>query len=282
MADKKISQLDLAAQINNDAVIPMSQENGGEQTTYKALITALGAKIAEGLTFSNLATTAKNLVGAINELQAGGGGGGAAILIGTTTPSSSQGSNGNLYIKYTEGVGGADDTVDAIYVKLDGTWCEVTTDYADLLNKPSINNNTLSGNKTNSDLGIYGKTIEMSSTDPDKVADRITALEYNDGDTFNASISKYCSGRTTSAGDKVVFFYPLSNTVKTNSSTLTISTDSNCWRSDGAPITLSSGTYSGAVTDGGLYFIVNLSSTATGNRAVNVELVTRTLAFVNT
>ena len=179
MADKKISQLDLAAQINNDAVIPMSQENGGEQTTYKALITALGAKIAEGLTFSNLATTAKNLVGAINEIQAGGGGGGAAILIGTTTPSSSQGSNGNLYIKYTEGVGGADDTVDAIYVKLDGTWCEVTTDYADLLNKPSINNNTLSGNKTNNDLGIYGKTIEMSTTDPDKVADRIEALENN-------------------------------------------------------------------------------------------------------
>ena len=184
MADKKISQLDLAAQINNDAVIPMSQENGGEQTTYKALITALGAKIAEGLTFSNLATTAKNLVGAINEIQAGGGGGGAAILIGTTTPSSSQGSNGNLYIKYTEGVGGADDTVDAIYVKLDGTWCEVTTDYADLLNKPSINNITLSGNKTNNDLGIYGKTIEMSTTDPDKVADRIEALD-------KANVSSY-------------------------------------------------------------------------------------------
>ena len=194
MADKKISQLDLAAQINNDAVIPMSQENGGEQTTYKALITALGAKIAEGLTFSNLATTAKNLVGAINELQAGGGGGGAAILIGTTTPSSSQGSNGNLYIKYTEGVGGADDTVDAIYVKLDGTWCEVTTDYADLLNKPSINNNTLSGNKTNSDLGIYGKTIEMSSTDTDKVADRITALETAVAYKLNKSAIKYIEG----------------------------------------------------------------------------------------
>ena len=127
-----------------------------------------------------------------------------------------------------------------------------------------------------------GKMLPMSTTEPTSmVADRIEALEYNDGDTFNASISKYCSGRTTSAGDKVVFFYPLSNTVKTNSSTLTISTDSNCWRSDGAPITLSSGTYSGAVTDGGLYFIVNLSSTATGNRAVNVELVTRTLTFVN-
>ena len=75
MADKKISQLDLVAQINNDAVIPMSQENGGEQTTYKAPITALAAKIGEGTTFSNLATTAKNLVGAINEIEAGGGGG---------------------------------------------------------------------------------------------------------------------------------------------------------------------------------------------------------------
>ena len=178
MADKKISQLDLVSQINNDAVVPMSQENGGEQTTYKALITALGAKIAEGMTFSNLATTAKNLVGAINEINAGGGGGGAAILIGTSTPSSSQGSNGNLYIQYTEGTGGADDTVDAIYVKLDGAWCEVETDYADLLNKPSINNNTLSGNKTNADLGILGDAIPMSTTEPNSmVADRIEACE---------------------------------------------------------------------------------------------------------
>ena len=214
MADKKISQLDLAAQINNDAVIPMSQENGGEQTTYKALITALGAKIAEGLTFSNLATTAKNLVGAINELQAGGGGGGAAILIGTTTPSSSQGSNGNLYIKYTEGVGGADDTVDAIYVKLDGTWCEVTTDYADLLNKPSINNNTLSGNKTNSDLGIYGKTIEMSSTDPDKVADRITALE--------TSVSGKADSSTTYTKTEVDNKFNLTNGTMSATSNVTI------------------------------------------------------------
>ena len=165
MADKKISQLDLVSQINNDAVVPMSQENGGEQTTYKALITALGAKIAEGMTFSNLATTAKNLVGAINEINAGGGGGGAAILIGTSTPSSSQGSNGNLYIQYTEGTGGADDTVDAIFVKLDGTWCEVQTDYADLLNKPSINNNTLSGNKTNAGKKFIFTVPESKRTD---------------------------------------------------------------------------------------------------------------------
>lgn len=180
MADKKISQLDLVAQINNDAVIPMSQENGGEQTTYKALITALGEKIAEGMTFSNLATTAKNLVGAINELKASG----APIIIGTTAPSSGQGADGNIYIKYTEGTGGADDTVDSIYVKLDGTWCEAQTDYADLLNKPSVNGNTLSGNKTTSDLGIYGSNINMASDDSTKVKDRITALETVESDSL--------------------------------------------------------------------------------------------------
>ena len=127
MADKKISELDSALQINDDAAFPFSQLNGGQQTTFKAVITALAVKIAEGITFSNLLTEAKTLVGAINEVSQGGGGGGAAIFIGTSTPSSSQGSNGNLYIQYTEGTGGADDTVDALYVKLDGAWCEIST-----------------------------------------------------------------------------------------------------------------------------------------------------------
>lgn len=124
MADKKISELDSALQINDDAAFPFSQLNGGQQTTFKAVITALAVKIAEGITFSNLLTEAKTLVGAINEVSQGGG---AAILIGTSDPSSSQGSNGNLYIQYTEGTGGADDTVDALYVKLDGAWCEIST-----------------------------------------------------------------------------------------------------------------------------------------------------------
>ena len=105
---------------------------------------------------------------------------------------------------------------------------------------------------------------------------------YNSGDTITATISKYCSGRTTSAGDKVVLFYPLNKEVKTNSSRMTITTTSNCWRADGQPIALTQGTYNGAVTDGGLYFIIDLSSNATGNRAVSVELVNRTIEFLNT
>ena len=72
MADKKISELDLALQINNDAVFPFSQQTGGEDTTYKASITQLGAKVAEDQTYSNLQTTSKKLVGAINELNGKG------------------------------------------------------------------------------------------------------------------------------------------------------------------------------------------------------------------
>lgn len=78
MADKKISELDQVLQINNDAVIPISQNSGGTPTTYKAQITQIGAEIGEEQTFSNLQTTSKNLVGAINEINQGGGGGGSS------------------------------------------------------------------------------------------------------------------------------------------------------------------------------------------------------------
>lgn len=75
MADRKISELDAVLQINNDAVFPMSQDNSGEPTTFKTSITQLGAEIAEDMTFSNLQTTSKKVIGAINELKAGQSGG---------------------------------------------------------------------------------------------------------------------------------------------------------------------------------------------------------------
>ncbi len=52
---------------------------------------------------------------------------GSSILYGTSAPTSQLGVNGNLYVKYTEGTGGASDTVDALYVKLDGDWCQIST-----------------------------------------------------------------------------------------------------------------------------------------------------------
>ena len=107
------------------------------------------------------------------------------------------------------------------------------------------------------------------------------ATEYKAGDTITATVSKYCAGRSTSDGSKVIFFYPLPKSVGTASSKLTITSNSNAWRSDGGPTALTAGTYSGSVTDGGLYFIVDLTSAITGNRIVNVELVNRTITFTN-
>lgn len=71
-----------------------------------------------------LNTTSKSIIGAINEIHAAAL---TLILTGTTAPTSSQGEDGNLYVQYTEGTGGVSDRVDAMYVKLDGVWCEVST-----------------------------------------------------------------------------------------------------------------------------------------------------------
>lgn len=71
-----------------------------------------------------LDTTAKSIFGAINELAQSGGG---SIRTGTTAPSSGLGSDGELYVQYTEGVSPNPDTVDALFVKLDGEWCEIAT-----------------------------------------------------------------------------------------------------------------------------------------------------------
>lgn len=225
MADKKISELDLALQINNDAEFPFSQDNAGEPTTFKGRITQLGTKIAEDMTFSNLRTTSKKLVGAINELLSLG----SPIIIGTTAPTSSQGADGNLYVQYTAGTGSADDEVDGIYVKIDGAWCEIstgggsgTTDYDDLSNKPQVNSVELVGNKSLDDLGIMpaslSKTVSgniIHFTDgadniPVKsLVSEIVAVESGSGEkspTNPYTISGFDSGVITRCGKNLANF----------------------------------------------------------------------------
>lgn len=95
---------------------------------------------------------------------------GSSVFYGTSAPTSQLGVNGNLYVKYTEGTGGASDTVDDLYVKLDGSWCQISTggggtsDYNDLTNKPQINSVELSGNKSLDDLGIQSSEISKTAT----------------------------------------------------------------------------------------------------------------------
>jgi hypothetical protein len=66
--DILISELSLAPAIDDGAVFPFSQDNGGTDATFKAPMSQMAGKIAEGTTFANLQTTNKTLVGAINEV----------------------------------------------------------------------------------------------------------------------------------------------------------------------------------------------------------------------
>lgn len=123
-----IDNLTLAPDLSSNDVAPVVHTVNGVKSTYKATMTLLGTFLNKVLQYSaDLTTSDKTIIGAINEINAGGGGGGAVILYGTTAPASSLGSDGNLYVQYTAGTGGASDVVDALYAKLDGEWCEIST-----------------------------------------------------------------------------------------------------------------------------------------------------------
>lgn len=66
----KISALTSASAINSDAVFPISQLVSGTNTTLKADIDDISNYIATVQTFAGLNTTAKTLIGAINEILA--------------------------------------------------------------------------------------------------------------------------------------------------------------------------------------------------------------------
>lgn len=69
MADGKIkiSELNEALQINNDAVFPYAQDNGGTDATFKGTVVQIARKVNEGVDFTNLETSNKKIVGAINQ-----------------------------------------------------------------------------------------------------------------------------------------------------------------------------------------------------------------------
>lgn len=81
MADIKISELTTASQINNGDNIELSQDSGGGSlVSLKATILAVATKILKGINFtSDLQTTDKTIIGAINEAAQGGGGGSSSL-----------------------------------------------------------------------------------------------------------------------------------------------------------------------------------------------------------
>ena len=83
MADKKISELTTASEIKNGDNLELSQDTGSGLVSLKATILAIANKILNGINFtSDLQTTEKTVIGAINEVAQGGGGGGSSTLDG--------------------------------------------------------------------------------------------------------------------------------------------------------------------------------------------------------
>lgn len=122
--DIRISDLSPVSAITNGALMELSNEDSGAETGYvsvKMTITQLATKLNVSMQYlTDLLTTNKTIAGAINEIN-------DKLKIGTSAPTSLMGNDGDFYLQYTEGTGGADDEVDAFYVKLDGVWCQIST-----------------------------------------------------------------------------------------------------------------------------------------------------------
>lgn len=95
----RYSDLDTAASIGGNDLTALAVENSQSETGYsskKVTMNQLGSALNNGIEYtSELQTTSKKIIGAINELKAGGGGGGSSTLAGLTdvditTPSNNQ------------------------------------------------------------------------------------------------------------------------------------------------------------------------------------------------
>ena len=166
---------------------------------------------------------------------------------------------------------------------------------ADVYTKSEVD--TALSNKANA-ADVYTKSeVDTALSNKANVADVYTKTEinntlssyqtkndstYNVGDTITASIYKHCAGRTTNAGDKVLFFYPTAKPISSNCSAASLvvtAGNGQCFTSAGAK-TLKAGTYTGSITDGGLYFLVDLDTAFTdGGRVATAELQSRTITF---
>ena len=124
---RRVSELTSISSVSTGALVNFAEEDLNSSTGYTSYKLTAG-NLANTLldTFEyplKLNTTAKDIFGAINELASSSGG--AVVILGTTAPTSAQGENGNLYVQYH--VSGNDSIVDALFVKISGAWCQIST-----------------------------------------------------------------------------------------------------------------------------------------------------------
>lgn len=112
--DRSLSEFPRALSVLSTALIMISNPDGlGGFDTEAALLTEVGKALLGVQYVSELGSV--SVFDAIKNCR---------VLSGTTTPTS-EGADGQLYIKY-ENVGGVDSVV-GIYFKLSGTWLEIPT-----------------------------------------------------------------------------------------------------------------------------------------------------------
>lgn len=127
-SDKKVSAMVAAQTMTTGALMYVAEENQSSASGYESFkISAGDAAQAMLNAFSFpllLNTTAKNVLGAINELKSTADDG-AIVLLGTAAPASNAGVDGNIYVRYS--TAGNVTTITNMYVKISGAWSEVST-----------------------------------------------------------------------------------------------------------------------------------------------------------
>lgn len=122
--DIKLSEMSAVVPLGTSLLYVAVLNALGEYDAGKVTAEELANLINNSLQYAGLNTTAKTILGAINELQTGGGGG-ASVLYGTTAPTASQGTNGSLYVQY-ETTGGVDSII-GVFCKINGNWLNFPT-----------------------------------------------------------------------------------------------------------------------------------------------------------
>lgn len=177
--DIRISDLSPVSAITNGALMELSNEDSGAETGYvsvKMTITQLATKLNVSMEYlTDLLTTNKTIAGAINEVN-------DKLKTGTSAPTSLMGNDGDFYLQYTEGTGGADDEVDAFYVKLDGVWCQISTGGGGGSGGHTIldNSGTALTQRTNLQFkGAYSEDNSGDDTTEVNVVRSMTKAQYN-------------------------------------------------------------------------------------------------------
>lgn len=101
MATTSISQMNTAATVDNGDLFEIAHPDQNSATGYtsnKQSLAAIADHMATAVNYPTMNTTAKTIVGAINELEAGGGGGGSSTLAGLTDVAISSPTNGQALV----------------------------------------------------------------------------------------------------------------------------------------------------------------------------------------